>query len=64
MFSQEKKKCNEKFKNNFLREIRGSRIYSSNQQVEINQAKKKHIFNNFHLKKYSIRFQRETKTQA
>ena len=38
------KKCNEKFKNNFLREIRGSRIYSSNHQVEINQAKKKSIY--------------------
>ena len=43
MFSQGKK-CNEKFKNNFLREIRGSRIYSSNQQVETTQAKKKSIY--------------------
>lgn len=34
----------------FLREIRGSRIYSSNQQVEINHAKKKYVFNNFYLK--------------
>ena len=43
----QKKKDIGKFKSNFLRETRGSRVYGSYQQDEIHEVKK--VFNNFYL---------------